>query len=164
MATLQQLMDVETEIETVFETYLDSIVTDATSYASDSNTELDTPRVDVVATLVEQGRHQITIPAGTYAGRPVYDQFRVRITINVVYDPSFAQGQATIRAQLRVALTAYDALQSAFNAHAYLILAPDTLRQIDGSRDIDDAEKQETIGTTLEAVFFMNPVTLQTLS
>jgi len=164
MATLEQLLDVETEVEGVFRTYLAGLISAATAYASDSNTEVTTPRIDVVATLIEQGRHQITIPAGTYANRPVYDQFRIRLDIGLVYDPSFAQGQAGIRGLLRVGLTAYDALQTAFNSNAYLILAPDTLRQIDGSREINDEQKEETINTTVEGVFFLNPTTLNTLS
>lgn len=164
MATLEQLLDVETETEGVFRAYLATIVTAATSYASDSNTELPTPRIGVVSTLIEQGRHQITIPTGTYANRPVYDQFRIRLDLSLVYDPSYSQGQASLRGKLRVALTAYSALQSAFNNNAYLILAPDTLRQVDGSREIDDENKQETINTTVEGMFFLNPVTLNTLS
>lgn len=164
MATLEQLLDVETEIEGVFRTYLASLIPGATAYASDGNTELGTPRVDVTAVLIEQGRHQITIPTGTYANRPVYDQFRVRVDLGVVYDPSFSQGQASIRGLLRVGLTAYSALQTAFNNNAYLILAPDTLRQVDGSREINDEEKEETINTTVEGMFFLNPTTLNTLS
>lgn len=164
MATLDNLMDVETEVEGVFKTFLGTIVTAATIYQSDSNIENDTPNIGVVATLIEQGRHQITIPTGTYAGRPVYDQFRIRVDLSLKYDPSFSQGQSSIRARLRVGLTDYNAIQAQFNSNAYLILAPDTLRQIDGSRDPDSTEKEETIGSVLECVCFMNPNTLQTLS
>lgn len=164
MATLPQLLDVETEIEGCFKTFFSTIVTAATIYKSDSNEETDTPNLGVVATLVEQGRHQITIPTGTYAGRPIYDQFRVRVDLALKYDPSFNQGQASLRAQLRVGLTDYTALQAQFNSNAYLILAPDTLRQIDGTREIDDEAKEETIGTTVEGMWFLNPNTLAALS
>lgn len=157
-------MDVETEIESAFYTLLSSIVTAATIYKGDSNTENDSPNLGVVATLVEQGRHQITIPTGSYANRAIYDQFRVRVDLALRYDPSFSQGQATIRAQLRVGLTDYTALNTAFSTHGYLILAPDTLRQIDGDRQIDNEAKEETLSTTLEGMFFLNPAALSTLS
>jgi len=163
MATLPDMLDVETEVEGVFKTFLATIVTAATIYKSDSDEENDTPNIGVVATLIEQGRHQITIPTGTYAGRPVYDQFRIRVDLSLTYDPSF-QGQASLRSRLRLGLTDYTALNTQFGVNAYLILAPDTLRQIDGSRDIDDEAKEETIGTVMECVCFLNPVTLQTVS
>lgn len=164
MPTLQQMMDVEGEIETSFATFLGTIVTAATIYKGDSNTENDSPNLGVVATLIEQGRHQITVPTGTYVNRPIYDQFRVRVDLALRYDPSFSQGQATIRAQLRVGLTDYAGIQAALNTNGYLILAPDTLRQIDGDRTIDDEAKEETISTTLEGMFFLNPVTLNSLT
>lgn len=164
MATLFDLLDVETEIERAFKTYLSGVVTASTIYQSDSNVENDSPALGVVAVLVEQGRHQITVSTGAYTGRPIYDQFRVRVDIALRYDPSYAQGQATIRSQLRVGLTGYQALQTEFNTNGYLILAPDTLRQIDGDRTIDDEAKEETISTTVEGMFFLNPSALATLA
>ncbi len=164
MATLAQLMDIEAEVEGSFKTFLATIVTAATIYKGDSNEENDTPNIGLVATLIEQGRHQITVPTGTYAGRPIYDQFRVRVDMALRYDPSFSQGQATIRAQLRVGLTDYTGIQAALNTNGYLILAPDTLRQIDGDRTIDDEAKEETISTVLEGIFFLNPTALNSLT
>jgi hypothetical protein len=164
MATIPDMLDVETEVEGVFKTFLGTIVTAATIYKSDTNEENDTPNIGVVATLIEQGRHQITVPTGTYAGRPIYDQFRIRVDLSIRYDPSYSQGQASLRSRLRLGLTDYTALNTQFGQNAYLILAPDTLRQIDGSRDIDDEAKEETIGTVVEGMFFLNPVTLQSVS
>ena len=66
MPTLQQMMDIEAEVETSFATFLATIVTAATIYKGDSNTENDSPNLGVVATPIEQGRHQITVPTGTY--------------------------------------------------------------------------------------------------
>lgn len=164
MATLDQLMDVETEVENCFATYLGTIVTASTFYKSDANVENDTPNIGVVATLIEQGRHQVTIPTGTYSGRPVYDQFRVKVDLTLKYDPSYSQGQASLRARLRVGLSAYQAIQTQFDSNRYLVLAPDTLRQIDGDRTIDDEAKEETIRTTLEGIFFFNYTTVSALS
>lgn len=164
MATLEQLMDIETEAEGCFKTYLATIITAATIYKSDSNEDNDTPNIGIVATVIEQGPHQITIPTGTYIGRPIYDQFRVRLDFTLKYDPSYGQGQASLRAKLRVGLTAFAAIQAQFDVNDYLMLAPDTLRQIDGSRIITDDKKEETLSTSMELTAFLNPVTIAALS
>jgi hypothetical protein len=164
MATLEQLMDVETETEGVFKTYLATVVPAATFYVSDTNVQNFTPSIRVVSTLIEQGRHQVTVPTGTYSGRPIYDQFRIRTDINLVYDPSFSQAQATLRAKMRVGLSDYNGIKAGFAANNYLALAPDTLRQIDGARVINDAENEETITTTVEGVYFFVPATIAALS
>lgn len=154
MATLAQLLDVETETEACFKAYLQTIVTAASIYKSDENVDNQTPSVRLVSALVEQGNHQRTVATGAYTGRPVYDMFRVRTTFDLVYDPSFSQGQANLRAQLRLGLTAYAAIATYFNANNYLILAPDTLRQVGGSRTIDDQNKEEAINFTMEGIYF----------
>lgn len=164
MATLEQLMDIEANTEAPFKSYLQTLVTAASIYRSDENVQNQTPSIRLVSSLVEQGNHQITIATGTYTGRPVYDMFRVRTTFDLVYDPSFSQGQANLRSQLRVGLSAYAAIATYFSASGYLVLAPDTLRQIDGSRTIDDQSKEETINFTMEGIYFFNSTALASLS
>jgi hypothetical protein len=119
-----------------------------------------TPRVEVVSVLQSEGWHQTNITSGAYAGRTLYDQYKVRLQLDVVFNPAAGQSQATLRGTLRKALTDFSALQTAFAINAYYLLAPETLRQTDGDRVIDDAEKTETIKMTLEMELFLVPATL----
>lgn len=165
MPSLQTLLDVETEVENVLGNYLRTTLGLSNVAQGDSASDLTTPRVDCYAVLIEQGMHQYQIPAGTYAGRHLYDQNRIRASLNLVYSPetttsSTVATAGTLRGTMRKMLTDYEALKTGFNVNGYLILAPDTLRIIDGDRVIDDQRKEETISATIEAVFFFNPAAL----
>lgn len=160
MATLITILDIETEVETVFYNYITNTLGIATGEVSDTNTEQMTPRVQVVATLQADGWHQTNIASGVYAGRTLYDQFKVRLQLDIVYNPAAGQSQATLRGTLRKALTDFNTIQTGFAVHAYYLLAPETLHQTDGDRVIDDREKTETIRTTLEMELFLVPAAL----
>ena len=127
---------------------------------SDTATEQVTPRVACVATVTKWGPHQHTIASGTFAGRAIYDMFVVRSNVTLVYQPEHAQGQASLRGGLRKALTDWTGIQAAFATLNYLFPMPDTLRQTDGDRQIDNEKKTETISTTLELMVFLNPAAL----
>ena len=160
MATLIVVLDVETEAEGVFGNYIANTLGIAYGVKSDSNTEQMTPRVEIVATRQQEGWHQTTIASGTYAGRTLYDQFKVRLQLDLVYNPAAAQGQANYRGNLRKAMTDFNGLQTGFAVNNLYLLAPDTLRQTDGDRVIENAEKTETIKTTLEMELFLVPSAL----
>ncbi len=158
MATLATLLDVETEVETSLDAFLSAAPYSLGAIPTDTKTAVTTPRVEIKSEVIKWGPHQSNaIPSGTYAGRRVYDQFAFRITLDVVYQPEQTQGQASIRGTLRNALTDWTGLKAAFATRNYLLLAPDTLRQTDGGRVIDNTEKTETISTVLELVAFLNP-------
>jgi len=160
MATLITILDVETEVETAWKTLLSIAPYSLGAITSDTATEVTTPRVECVAEVMQWGPHQLTIPSGTFSGRSVYDQFMIRMRLDVVYQPEHAQGQATIRGTLRKALTDWTGIKAAFATNGYLFVAGDTLRQTAGSRIIDDTEKTETLSTILEFVVFLNPAAL----
>ena len=155
--TLEELFDFETEIEGVFVSYLATVLS-IPAGGSDQNVTLTTPRMSVIATIAEHGTHQYTITTGIYSGRSFYDQFRASIQIDITYDPSFSQGQGSLRGKLRKALTDYYGIKTGFNErNDYLLIAPDSFRQTGGNRTIDEDNNEETISTTLECVFFVNP-------
>lgn len=157
MATLITLLDVETEVETTLKTYLATTPYSLDAIASDSATDILTPRLEVVAEVVKWGPHQHTPASGTFAGVAIYDQFAIRSNLSIVYQPEQGQAPGTIRGTLRKALSNWTGLQAAFASHNYLFLMGDSLRQTGGSRTIDDAEKTETLNSTLEMVVFLNP-------
>lgn len=161
--TLETLLDVETEIESVFATYLGTTL-GLPVFKSDSDTSVSTPRIEVFATVEEMGPHQWMIPAGTYAGRRIYDQFRVSVNIDLVFSPHWNASSnvasnrkaSALRGGLRRCLSDWRGLQGAFTTGGLLNLASDSLRQTAGSRTIDDAEKEETITTVFGGQFFLN--------
>jgi len=155
-SNLETLLDFETEIEASFVAYLATTL-GLPATGSDTNVSLGTPRINVISTVVEQGPHQYNITTGVYAGRAFYDQFRSTVQIDLVYDPSFGQSQGTLRGKVRKMLTDYFGIKAAFAVNGYLLLAPDSLRQTGGTRGVNSDEKEETISTVIECVFFVNP-------
>lgn len=151
---LATLLDVETEVEGVFLAYLVTAL-GLPAVASDSNATLVTPRVEVTCTLLEEGTHQATIPSGSLAGTTLYDQKLVKVGIDLTYSPALVQNPGLLRGTLREAMANYPALKAQFAVNGYYAIAPDTLRQVAGSRAIDDTEKTETIATVLQAVVFI---------
>jgi hypothetical protein len=160
MATLATILDVETEVELCFKTLLAATPYSLGAVGTDTATELTTPRVECIAEVVRWGPHQHTPATGTYAGVAIYDQFALRLRLDVVYQPEHAQGQATIRGKLRHVLCDWSAMKTAFLTRNYLYAAPDTLRQVDGGRSINSEDKTETLSTGLELVVFVNPAAL----
>ncbi len=151
------LLDVETEVEGVFNAYLGTAL-GLPTVQSDSNTTLPTPRVEIVCTLLDEGPHQFTIPSGVNAGLSYYDQKRIRIQVDLVYAPDFAQTPGTLRGKLRQVFGNWEAIKTQFAVHGYYGLASDTLRQVGGDRRVDDPEaKTERITTVLDAVVFIMP-------
>lgn len=153
------LLDVETEVEGVFYAYLGTAL-GLPAVESDSNTTLVTPRVEIVCTLLDEGPHQYTVPAGVAAGLTYYDQKRVQLKIDLIYAPDSAATQTpgVLRGKLRQVFGNWSAIKAQFAVHGYYGLASDTLRQTAGSRVTDSPEpKTETISTTLEAVVFIMP-------
>lgn len=156
MATLETLLDVEAEVEAVLDTFLSAAPYSLGAVASDSATEVTTPRINIVAEVMKWGPHQFTPTSGTYSGRAIYDQFLVRVSLEVVYQPEHAQGQGSMRGKLRKALTDWTGIQAGFATRNYLHPTGDTLRQEDGGRTIDNEEKTETLSTVLQFVVFLN--------
>jgi hypothetical protein len=154
---LYTLLDVETEVESVFAAYLGTTL-GLPTVTSDSNTVLVTPRVEIICELIDEGMNQATIPSGSLAGTVLYSQKHVRITIDLIYSPARPQNPGTLRGTLREASANYPSLKAAFAVHGYYLLAPDTLRQTAGARTIDRVEKTETLRTVYEAVLFINPL------
>lgn len=160
MATLETVLNVETEVESVIKTLLASTY-GLGAVTTDTAAALTTPRVECIAVVTRWGPHQYQIAGGTYAGRHIYDQFQLRLAIDVVYQPEHGQGQGSIRGKLRKALSDRAGLESGFNSNAYLYHAPDSLRQIDGGRIVDTDENTETLSTVLELVVFARPAALE---
>jgi hypothetical protein len=157
MATLITILDVETEVETCLQSLFAAAPFSLPALASDTATDLRTPRIDVVAEVIQWGPHQITPASGTFAGVAIYDQFRVRANLALIYQPEHAQSQGQLRGALRQVLTGWTAMKAAFAVRGYLIPTSDMLRQIAGGRTIQNDEKTETLLTTLELVVFLNP-------
>lgn len=158
---LETLLDVETEIESVFSTYLTTALPGTSVITSDSNTTVGTPRVEVTAVVENQPTHQYTITGGVYAGRRLYDFWRVRVTLNLVYAPGYSQSQGTLRGKLRKVLTDFAGVKSALAAHNYLYLASDTYNVNSGWRTVDSDLKEERIACTVDAIFGLNPAQLE---
>lgn len=153
---LQTLLDVETEAERAFTEYLtDTLQLPAIS--SDSDSDLQTPRLGVVATLLREGGQVHQQLTGTYAGRYFWVQKFVRIQLDLTYSPSAGQNQQGMRGLLRSCLSDYDGIVAEFATVGYYLPPKATIIQTDGSRTIDDAEKTETISTTLEIQLWLQP-------
>lgn len=157
MATLETLLDVESEVEAVFAGFLAAAPYSLGAIGSDTATDTTTPRVECLAEVVRWGPHQFSPASGTYAGRAVYDQFVIRLRLDVVYQPEHGQGQGAIRGTLRKALTDWTGIKAAFATRNYVYPTGDTLRQTDGGRVIDDTEKTETLSTVLTFEAWLNP-------
>lgn len=160
MATLVALLDTESAVESAWTTLFGAAMAGTSVIGTDTASEVVTPRVECVATVTKWGPHQHTIASGTFAGRPLYDQFLVSTDLRLVFQPEHAQGQGSLRGALRKALTDWTGIQAAFATLGYYFPAPDTLRQTGGDRQIDNEEKTETISTTLELVVFLSPAAL----
>jgi len=157
MATLATILDVETEVELSLKTFLAATPYSLGAITTDTAAALTTPRVEVQTEVVRWGPHQHTPATGTYAGTAIYDQFALRVRLDLVYQPEQSQSPGTKRGTIRAALSNWTGLKAAFATRNYLMVVGDTLRQIDGSRTIDNAEKTETLSTVLELVVFLNP-------
>ena len=137
------LMDIETEVESVFVSILnESFQSNGFSViasGSDPSVERVTPLCTVVACRQSEGRHQTVVPVGQYAGRAVYDRFDVAVVIAVDYSPDWMNGQGgrQIRGVIREAVAQFEAIKAQFAVNDYYRLAPDTLRQIGGRREYD---------------------------
>lgn len=153
--SLAVLLDVESEVERAFNAVMGTTLSLPT-VLSDSDTVVSTPRVEIRATLIEQGPHQNVIPVGPAAGRRIYDFFRVQLEIDLVFAPDWPQTPGVLRGTLRQALTDVTALRTAFATNGYYFFAEDSLRQISGSREIDREEDRERLGTVLELVVQLN--------
>lgn len=152
---LQTLLDVETEVERAFAVYLTGTL-QLPAVKSDSDEDLMTPRLAVVASLIREGPQVYQQTTGTYAGRYFWVQKFVRVTLDLTYSPSGGQNQGTMRGLLRVALSDSDGILAAFATNGYYLPAKHTLIQTDGGRVINDADKTETINTTLEFQAWMS--------
>ena len=154
---LHTLLDIETEVETVLYNYLATTLS-LPAIASDSNTTLVTPRLEVKCELISEGMNQQTIPSGSLAGTVLYTQKNTRVTLDLTYSPARPQTPNVLRGTLRQVAANYPAIKAAFAMNGYYLLAPDTLRQTGGGRTIDTGEKTETLRTIFDAVFFINPL------
>lgn len=151
---LQTLLDVETECERAFTTYLTGTL-QLPAVGSDTDTDQQTPRIEATATLLREGGQIWQQTTGTYAGRYFYVQKFMRVNLDLVYSPSWGQGQGNLRGLLRSGLSNYDALITEFQTKGYYIPAKATIIQTDGDRQIDNADKTETNTTVLELQLFM---------
>ena len=158
---LSTLLDIETEVETVFAGYLVTTL-GLPAIPSDTDASVVTPRVEVAATVTDQPTHQYKIPSGTYANRQIYDFFRVRVELRLVYAPSFAQGQGALRGKMRKALTDLAGIQAGFATHNYVFMANDTYRPLMGGRTVDSSLKEETITQSVDVIIALNPAQLAT--
>lgn len=156
---LATLLNVEPEVESVLAAYLANLMGVAVM-TSDSDQIEFTPRVEIVATVLEQGPHQNIVQTGVYAGRRFYDFFRVSIAIDVVYAPSAQQNAGTIRGKVRSAFTDYQGIAAGFAINGYLLLASDSFRQNAGSRSVNADQKEARTSSTLDCVFQINPAAI----
>ncbi len=160
MATLETILNIETEVESVLDAFLSGSPYSLSAGGTDTATRLTTPRTEIKCEVVKSGPHQYNITSGTYNGTNIFDQFQLRVRVDVVYQPEQGQGPGGIRGTVRKALANWTGIKAGFASNAYLLLAQDTLRQIDGGRTINDEDKTETLSTVYEVVAFLNPVAL----
>lgn len=153
---LQTLLDVETEVERAFEAYLTNTL-QLPALGSDSDPDVQTPRLEAIATQLSEGPQIYVPPTGTYAGRFFYAQKKVRLVLDLVYSPAWGQDKGNMRGLLRVALSDWDGILASFATKNYLFPAKTTFIQTDGERTINAEEKTETLNTTLEMQVFLNP-------
>ncbi len=160
MATLETVLDVETEVESVLDAFLSGSPYSLSAGGTDTAGRLTTPRTEIKCEVLKSGPHQYNITSGTYSGTNIFDQFQLRVTVDVVYQPEQGQGPGSIRGKVRKAFANWTGIKAGFASHDYLLLAQDTLRQIDGGRSINDEEKTETLSTVFEVIAFLNPAAL----
>lgn len=151
---LQTLLDFETETEAAWKRHLDGYL--LPTVISDTDQELNTPRVEVTAVVVQEGSHVMQVTTGTYSGRHFFDQKKIRHTIDLIYSPAVGQPAGTLRGLVRAALSDYDGIITQLAVNNYLFLAKATLLQVDGERSVDSDEKTETIRTVVEGWYFIN--------
>lgn len=145
---LQTLFDFETQIEEAVKTLLEA---QGLSVArSDSPDTLETPRCEVMATVNEQGPHEIMVPTGVIAGRRVYDQMSVTVVVSFIFDPTWEQSPGSLRGKVRAALMFITPAE--LNAELdYLTVANNSIRQSVGSRSV--RAEEGTIETAAQLDF-----------
>jgi hypothetical protein len=147
---LETLLDHETQIESAIVTLLQAQKIPAVR--TDGNETLETPRVEVVATVGPQGMHQAVISSGTLANARVYDMFAVGVDVSLVVDLSAGQPVQNLRGLLRKAIIYITPAN--LNAQlTYLTVAEESVRQTSGTRAAEDSGKviRLTCGLTLIA-------------
>jgi hypothetical protein len=154
---LATLLDIETEVETVFYNYLATTLS-LPAIKSDTNATLPTPRLEIICELIDEGMNQQQIQSGSLAGTVLYTQKHCRITLDLTYSPARPQSPNVLRGTLRQIGANYPALKAAFAVNGYYLLSADTLRQVSGARTVDTMEKTETLRTVYDATFFINPL------
>ena len=164
MATLTTILDVETEVETVLAAYLAASPYSLAAITSDTDGSLTTPRVEVIAEVIRWGPQQYIISSGTYAGRAVFVDFALRLTLNLTYQPAASQGQASIRGKLRAALSDRAAIKTAFAVHNYIVPVGESFRVVGGARTVSTGEKTETLTTECALTMVVNPNALAAAS
>jgi hypothetical protein len=128
---LETLFDFESQVETAFVALLKAQNIDAVG--TDRSDILNTPRVEVSASVTRQGPHEHVVASGSLANRRVYDQIQVSVELAVVADPSASQSAGNLRGLLRKALLFIPA--SSLNAElSYLEVMAESLRQTRGQR------------------------------
>lgn len=152
---LQTLLDVETEVERAFTTYLTGTL-QLPAIGSDSDEDLQTPRIEATATLLRDGPQVHQQTTGTYAGRYFWVQKFVRVSLDLVYSPAWGQDKGSLRGLLGAALSDADGIAAEFATNGYYLPAKATLIQTDGDRSADGGEKTIRLNTTLEFQAWMN--------
>src|ERR1035438_6898657 len=117
---LHTLLDIETEVESVFYGYLFTTL-GLPAIESDSSTTLVTPRLEIVCELLDEGMNQQTIPTCSLAGTVLYVQKHTRITLDLTYSPARPQSPNVLRGTLRQAGANYPALKAAFAVNGYYL-------------------------------------------
>jgi hypothetical protein len=156
--SLQVLLDGETELENALLAYLGTTLQVSVALKSDTNAPLTSPRIELKATKLRDENHQYQITSGSAAGLVVFDQMTFRLNLDLVYSPTMTdQNQAILKGLLRRALLNYDGINAALAVNGYYYLAKYTLKQTDGDRVINDAEKEETVSSVLECQLWIRP-------
>jgi len=149
MATIQVLLDIETQIETAVKTHLVNKLLPAVSTASASTPLLDIPRVEVESSVVGEGPHQTGV--GT---NRVYDQFSVTLEVRLLTSNEAGQNAAGYRGLMRAVMMDRVSIQTLLSN---LFIAPDSWQATGGARQVYAEEGVEEVSLTYAVQVFVKP-------
>lgn len=155
--TVENILDFEGNIERSLASILNSLGFDA--YPSDDDRELPVPRVEVIATTTEAGPHEAVLASGGFAGKNVYDQQNLRVTLKYYFAPEHARDYAgavgKFRGAVRRLVFYSDKIVSEIDSQQLYHAAHASIRERSSIREVEAEENCWSLEMSIDMVVFL---------
>lgn len=155
--TVEGVLDFEGNVEKVFADILTGL--GIAAFRSDSDSALPIPRVDVMATLAESGPHERVLTSGDNSGHRIYDQHQVDVQLRYTVAPDTPDEERSDIRQFRGAFRNLiffpKPIRDAFDSAELYRVAPGSIREQGGVRQVEADEGAVTLQATINLVLFI---------